>query len=104
MNQLCANGTCQANAWSGPTGSCAPPSLCDNRSICDGTAQTCTELPGAGQPCNQDRCAPDHYCQAGTCAAQLPAGQSCPQPDACGPGLFCNSSGTCGPLEYAVCP
>lgn len=84
---------CMDSAWVGQVadgGQCFASIECASKTSACAPNQTCTPLPVAGQPCGQLGCAPGNFCQAGTCAAQLGAGQACTSSLQCTQPLFCD--------------
>lgn len=73
---------------------CSPTSFCNGGG--SGTAcGMCLHRPQIGESCASIGCASDAWCDAGTCAALLPAGSTCTASDSsCAAGLAC-TSGTC---------
>lgn len=62
--------------------------------FCDPSGGTCTPLPGPGEPCPANQCAPGLHC-VGTCEPLPTAGEPCS--GACAPGLFCDPVDGCQP-------
>jgi hypothetical protein len=87
-----------ARVGDGCTSQAAGQVYCDSGTgYCDsGAAGTpCVALPDEGQPCHNQDCAVELYCNDGTCQPQHYLG-SCTEADDCEVGLVC-LEGTCRP-------
>ena len=99
--------TCIAVSWNAPNQACSPtgPQLCTIEGICNQQG-TCDAAPGAGQACNNGRCAPGNFCDGMTCQARLQAGASCTSAAQCESPLDCFgpvNQQTCGLLMWPQC-
>ncbi len=85
----------------GALGTCRPPGL-----VCDPDSGLCVTLPTDGEPCAQNQCAEDHYCDPrmteATCRTAKAAGASCELPIECA-SRDC-ADGTCTALPGAGSP
>lgn len=77
-------------------GSCTISEECSATSFCSATGTTCgacMHRPQIGESCASLACADDAWCDAGTCAAFLPAGSACDAAaGSCASGLACTAS------------
>ncbi len=101
-NLICDQGSCTTFSFVGPGGTCTPPTLCDDRAICNQGTGNCDAAPSVGQACQADRCGPGAVCVNAVCRALTGPGSSC-SGDTCQPGLFC-IQGSCQQLPYNTCP
>lgn len=102
LNHVCDNGRCVTGNWVGVGGSCAGSNQCDVNGTCNSSTQVCDALPSAGQPCLSGRCAPDHYCDNGTCRADIVTGAACTATSQCQPNKYC-INGTCQDYSWTEC-
>ena len=86
-------GTCEARV--APGGACAGDADCRTSLTC--IAGLCQELPAENETC-ETRCVGTLWCDAGTCAARLPAGGTCTANSQCESSICDSNSGTCAAL------
>lgn len=97
LSQL--NGSCMNDNW------CGPGLFCEMLSMYQGS---CRPRTTSGSCTRDEQCAIGYRCSTttSTCAAWRSAGESCTQGEnACGPGLWCGTGGTCvdGPGPAQPC-
>ncbi len=96
VDLACVSGKCaivgSKDAACAPSTSVFKSAVCLPNLMCSGGK--CTDLPAAGQPCVDNKCAQNASCNNGTCKGPPGSGEACY--GTCADGFYC-ATGTSGP-------